>query len=166
MRSKWLLVPIACLLALPPAAGACSSENDCTLLQCIDDVNVYLHVELSADAMRTSTIKACRNDVCSIGQATSLPTFAGDRQKVFLTGDLTADTTLDTTAPGTSYTIDVTIPIDGATLEAGADRYEIHVLDPIGADVSHISDVATYEESHPNGADCPTTCTTAIIGTP
>ncbi len=162
MRTSFL----SALLALSAAAaGACSSKNDCTLIECTSTANVYLRVPPSSDAMHAATVRACRNGVCAAGKPTSLPTFNGDRQKVFLVGALTSDTFIDMNKDG-SYSLDVEIPIDGAIVDAGGDRYELHVTAPDGTDQAHVEGTASYQDAHPNGADCPTTCTYATVGTP
>lgn len=144
--------------------SACSDDDECTLIQCISNVTVYLRVQRSQQQMRTSTVRTCRNEVCTEGHPESLPTFPGNAQKIPMAGNLTADTTLDAIDPGKSYLVAVTIPIEdhapGAT-----DRYSLYVLDDKGVQVGAIEETAKYQEDRPNGPNCPSTCVHAEIGT-
>jgi len=168
MRSTFAFGLFTSFLVLSPLVGltgACSNDDDCALSQCINNVNVYLRVALPADAMRESTLKVCRNSVCSSGKAEFLPAFAGDRQKVIVSGPLTTDMSVDVAEPGKSYSIAATIPLDATTLDPAKDLYELRVLRN-GTEVRGLAELAKYQESTPNGPTCPTVCTNATIGTP
>ncbi|WP_394828923.1 hypothetical protein [Pendulispora albinea] len=159
-------VALATLAAAAGLIGACSKDDDCSaLLQCINNVNVHLRVALPPQQMREATIKVCRNDVCSSGKPEFLPTQPGERQKVITKGALTAEVTLDVAEAGKSYSISAVVPIDDQSIQPNKDRYDLQVRRN-ETDVGAISEVAKYEESNPNGPNCPSVCTNATIGTP
>ncbi|WP_394850217.1 hypothetical protein LZC95_22515 [Pendulispora brunnea] len=163
------LVALAGWLLLVPAAGACSSSSsegdNCSQIQCINNVTLRLRVTLTADQMKDTSIHVCRNGVCSQGEVDSLPAFRGDTHKVLLTGGVPNDTTLDLAEPGKSYSVEAIIPIDDFPIDKTKDQYELRVKRGT-TEVQGLAEKANYKETRPNGENCPTVCINATIGNP
>lgn len=155
----------ASLAVLVSAAGACSNDDNCGQIQCINNVSMYLRVALPAAEMRGSTIRVCRNAVCSEGKVDLLPAFHGDSQGVALGGGVPGDVTLDVPTTGGTYIVVATIPIDDAVIDPARDQYELRVIRD-GREVKGLSERPKYQESNPSGDNCPSVCVNATIGTP
>ncbi|WP_394851274.1 hypothetical protein [Pendulispora rubella] len=152
-------------LLLIPGAGACSSENnDCTELQCINNVTLRLRVTLPADQMTGTSLQVCRNGSCSEGKVDAVPTVRGEKRTVLLAGGVPNDTTLDVAEAGQSYSVEAIIPIDDFQVDKANDKYELRVRRG-STEVKGLSERANYQETHPNGENCPSVCTNATIGT-
>jgi len=160
------LVAFAGWLLLVPGAGACSksSDDNCTEIQCINNVTLRLRVAQTADQMKGATIRVCRNGACSEGKVALVPTAHGDKQKVPVAGTVPNDTTVDVAEDPASYSVEAIIPIDDFQVDKDKDQYELHVLHGT-TEVKSLAEKANYQETHPNGDDCPTVCTSATIGT-
>lgn len=143
------------------AVVACSSSKVCGLVACSNTASIATYVNLSRDQMAAATLAVCRNDVCSSGRLSTVPSAPGDSLQFSLSGSLSAQGTIASPDAAKGYRVQVDVNLDGLDL-ANGDTYTIRVSPDGGAAIS-VSGSATYSESQPNGTDCPPICRTAVI---
>jgi len=150
------------LLAFAMLLGTTSCSNDpersCTLLTCTSGVSLKTTTTLTHDQLLTAVITVCRNDGCSSGKPTDIPTGPTDLQGVAMEGPVATTVQLAEPSKGT-YSVSVSFAIDDQTAKDG-DYYEIRIDKDAAA---KLSGNVKYTEITPNGADCPPDCRTATL---
>jgi hypothetical protein len=152
------------LLILLPSCSTGSTKSDtCTLAYCQSGATVSLLVNLPPDEMLHANIVACRNDACSSGAPTSVPSADGDKLLIRLQGGVTVLAYVSTHAFSPTlagYQLDTVFSIEDDAKDG--DVYSVTVENG-GAPAASAKESVTYTASTPNGAACPPTCHNATI---
>jgi len=148
------------LLGVMVGAASCSNdpERECTLLACTSGVSLKTSTTLSHDDLLNAVITACRNEGCSAGKPTDIPTGPTDLQGVTLQGPVATKVQLAKPSNGT-YSVTVNFAIDDQTAKDG-DTYEVRIDKD---DKAKLSGPVKYAVFAPNGADCPPVCRNATL---
>ena len=153
------LAPLFLLLV----ASCSTKSNTCTLLGCQSGATVNLLVNLPPDEMLHANIVACRNDACSSGTPTSVPSADGDKLLIRFQGGVTVLAYVSThvfSPTLTGYQLDTVFSIEDDAKDG--DVYSVTVENG-GAPAASAKEPVTYTASTPNGAACPPTCHNATI---
>jgi hypothetical protein len=148
------------VLALLPS---CSESKTCTLVECQSVATIRMFANVPRAQMESATITACRNGSCSAGRPATVPSAPNDRLQFTLAGPVAAQGYLTSPDPIKGFHVEAVFPLDGVVAQDG-DVYDLRVT-PEGASApaAAASDRATYQESQPNGSDCPPVCKTSTI---
>ena len=111
--------------------------------------------------MRTATVVACRNTICSQGTPADVPVAPPARNEMLLRGKATTQAYIEATSAG--YLVEVIFPLDDSSPAVNGDTYELHVKDANGASLGDVTGKAAYTDTAPNGKDCPPVCKNATI---
>jgi hypothetical protein len=166
VRSLFVLAIAAmagCVSPFGDDGGGGGSPHGCTLIGCMNGVQMSVTVEASADWLRTSTIEVCRNGVCGHATPSDLPTATDTGKGVQLAGALAGGVVV-WTAP-TGFRVDVQVGQgDPSSSFANGDVYTVKLTGADGAVAGSVTRTATYVDSYPNGRDCdPTPCRQATL---
>lgn len=155
---------LASALALAALSSGCTDNTkECTLLSCQSTATIRMYANVDRTQMQTATITACRNQSCSSGQPSTVPSAPGDRLQFRLAGPVAVDGWLTSPDPQKGFRVEAVFPLDGISAQNG-DVYDLRVtLAGQTAPAVAVSDRATYQEAQPNGPDCPPVCRTATI---
>ena len=144
------------------ACTAGTSSSNCALNVCTSGATVKTYVNLTRDQMAAATVTACLNGGCNSGIPASIPSSAGDRLAIALTGALSIQGFISAPDPAKGYLIEADFTLSDSNPMNG-DKYQLYVTSNGQQASGSVDQAATYVKTTPNGPDCPPDCENALI---